>query len=254
LLSENVMKIVNASFLFPLSLLVLSIPAFAGGPECAAATVAQKQAGRDRIDQDLKEVLDSIADRDRVQVELLQLAISVAEDSKLYHDAKGECLIQKRLEKEIADLRERARLYMLEVWEVQAMQREIVLARLERAILELKELYERGEIAEDAFKMGVATLHAQAFHWFETQGVVSIRVRLQEAVFALQQAAGNQIDAMHKAQQALFLVYEARFVAAMHTLRERITSGKAAKEDYLRLESLVRAFETLKKSFVPHEC
>lgn len=249
------MKNFHASFLYPLALVALSFaPAFAGGRQCLAEVTAQKQESQARVDQALQDAIDSAAKRKILDWELQQLEVFVTADSAIYVGAEGECLIAKRLEQELAELRARAQRYLVHVWEVQALQREIVLARLERAINELKARYKNGEIADDVFFMAMNTLQTDAMVWFESQGVTTIRERLQAAIFAITQAAADQVAVLHRSQAALLIVYEARLAAAAHTLKEHIAMGKATKQDYMRYDQLVLAFERLRKSFVPHGC
>jgi hypothetical protein len=249
------MKNFHASFLYPLALVALSFaPAFAGGRACMAASTAQKLASQERVDQAVAATLEMAKKRLSVVEQLREVQVVVDEDSAIYIGARGECLIASRLAQEIAELRARAHRYLVHESEVAALQREIVFARLERAINEIERRFANGDMAEDTFTMAVSTLQLDAFTWLESQGMISIRERLQNAISALQQAAGDAIAVLHRAQAVYVLIYEARLTAAAHTLREHVAAGKVTKQDYLRFEALSRAFDLLVKSFAPYEC
>jgi hypothetical protein len=129
-----------------------------------------------------------------------------------------------------------------------------VLARLERAMVELKTRWAKGEKAEGVYQAAIAEMQSDALAWFEKHGMTTVRQRLQDAIFAAQQSAQNQIDVLHKQQAFFRIIYEARFTSAVSMLQEHIDAGTASKLDYLRLEGVLRAFDTLMQTFWPYEC
>jgi hypothetical protein len=250
------------SSLFPSLLLALVITpiaalaplpaAHAGGRQCLAEVTAA--AAQSRVDLLVQEAVDLASKQQPITGKLAEIQTSVGLESQTYVGSEGECLIERRVTAEVAEMRARAQRYLVHANDVRALQREIVLSRLERQVNVLKQRWSQGDHAEGLLQKAIETLESTAFDWFDALPVISVRQRLQDAIFAIQQSANDRTDVVHRHQDFLRELYEARYQSAVSTLQEHIESGKASRADFARLEGLAQAFEALKKRLTPYAC
>jgi hypothetical protein len=250
---ESAMKTIPFLFLV-LSFVTLSpspAPAIAGGRDCLAASTPSVDV---LVDQSIEAAAALAARGSPVDAALAAVQSAVRAESLVYTGSEGECLILQRLEDEIAELRARAQRYLLHAFEVEALQREIVFARLERAMLAMRQRWARGEPADELVETAIRTLQADAWRWIEERGPTTVRERLQNAIFAAQQAAQDQIDVLHKQIAFFQALYEARFESAISVLQKHLASGRGSTRDFARVEALVDAYYLIHLQLLPYPC
>ncbi len=188
----------------------------------------------------------------RVEVEALQG--SVASENFTYIGIPDQCVIQVLLTQELEDLHTRAANFLAHEIEVRQTQFQIVLARYERAVINIQEAWKNGEIAEDIALKAIYTMRVDAFDYLESLGVTSIRARLGEAMAELIARGTEAMDRAEALRDTFRKLYELRLEASLRVFEARLASGKLTKFDYKRVEESVRGLEYLHTQMKPYDC
>ncbi len=246
------MKYATIPFLFPLLIASSSLaPAIAGGRRCLAASQPSVET---RVDESIQEAVDLAASGFSVASKLTQVQSVVDEESLTYVSAQGECLIQQRLADEIAEMRARAARYMVHAFEVEALQREIIFARLERAMIELRGRWATRDPGDDVLQKVFETLQINAWKYLESRGPITVRQRLQDAIFAAQAVADDDSLVLAKQLDFIRILYQARLDSANWILKKHLAAGVASKRDYARVQAAMRALARVKQQLLPYDC
>ncbi|MBL8857180.1 MAG: hypothetical protein JNL28_01565 [Planctomycetes bacterium] len=227
--------------------------AHAGGWQCQAQWLEAQQAQKN-VDRSV-DVAFTVAAKGKPCIdEVDALDVDVATETFVFSVFPNQCLIQDLLDSEIADLQLRAQNFIAHEKDVIKTQYEIVLARYERAVIELTEAWKSGEMAEDIAEKALFTLRIDAFHYLESLGLTSIRARLQEAISVLTERGKNAMDQIDAQHEFYVKLYTIRLEAALAVLQDRVTAGKASKYDFHMVAKLVAALERLQNSTTPYNC
>jgi hypothetical protein len=230
-----------------------SSSAIAQDPSSATDLAAQAKIEH-FVDETLQMALDAAWVGQPVAPILSELKTAVGAESVRFVGFEGECLIQKHLAAQIEELRKRAALYMLRVEEVEELQRDVVMARLERSMNELKKLWSEGKIADEVYEKAVLTIQDRALDWLDQHVGNTVRQRLTESIAIARKHAGSAIDVLHEQQAFLMALYEARLLSAYEMLQKNIEAGVVTKRDYMLVEELTKILKKMKKALSPYEC
>ncbi len=204
-----------------------------------------------------KEVRDTIADASSshpVADHLLRIQWMLQEQGQRLADQAGECTIQGRLMAEIQELQVRARRFVLRADEVMQLEVEIVLARLERAVVPMQSVAWTRDGFHAAYDRAIAVLQERADVFVDGLGSPSVAQRLQGAIEAVAAKAQAALDATAELHEVWRVLVDARRDRALSWLADHEARRQASPRDYQRLVEIDAARARLAIASWPYAC
>jgi hypothetical protein len=153
-------------------------------------------------------------------------------------------------------MRSRAMRYAVRVEDLATLQREIVLHRLERAVIGVQELAVAGKSTRAEVAKAIELLSSQASDFLDSVETPGVRARLSNALIALIADAQAEMDPYEQARAFFVELMETRIELALRTLQQHATGGRISQRDVQRLIDAYEAQSALVHAAIsiPYDC